>query len=407
MLKLIRGITAEISGTGENAIYVDDAVSRLEKLCAERPGSVSLIYMDPPFMTGKKFEIKAMVGKDEWKSGKGTLVLPAYSDTLKTEDYLALMRRVLCLSKQLLAPDGLIVIHVDYRANAYIRLMADEIFGEDRFINEIIWAYESGGRSKYNFARKHDVILLYAASDAPDLHIDDVAEVQRGERKIHMARGVDEDGRTYRHMTVGGKTYRYYDDEPVPPSDVWTDVSHLQQRDPQRTGFETQKPLKLLERIVKCASREGDTVLDPFFGSGTSLEAAADYSRRFIGIDSNPLCSELARARAGENACIIRPENDGAPLCEAERVEGITFASVYLEAFQIEEGLLPFEAGGLDAVNGWAVGTVKNGVFYEIASETRSRKEPALKGEIRVPINETGLCLRISDVLGRRFFYEL
>ena len=300
MLEIISGIRGEVNGSGENALYVDDAVERLEKLCLENPGSVSLIYMDPPFLTGKRFEIKALVGQKEWKSGKSSLTLPSYSDSMTKDEYAAMMRRVLALCKQLLTDDGLIFIHVDYRANALVRLIADEIFGESRFLNEIIWVYETGGRSRRVFSRKHDVILLYAAGDEPDLHIEDVADIQRGDKKNHLARGVDEDGRTYRYFKSGDKTYRYYDDERVPPSDVWTDVSHLQQKDPQRTGFETQKPLKLLERIVGCASRQGDTVLDPFCGSGSTGVAAMLEGMRFVGMDSEPDYVEIARRRIGE-----------------------------------------------------------------------------------------------------------
>ena len=258
----LRGITAEIThGPGDSLLFIEDAVSGLEKLCTLMPGDVSLIYMDPPFRTGKQFERKARRGAADWEKGKHSISLPAYSDKLDREEYLSLLRRVLLCAKELLTEDGLIFIHVDYREHAHVRLLSDEIFGEDNFINEIIWAYESGGRSKNFFSRKHDIILLYAKSDQYDLHLDDVAELLAGDKKNHMARGIDEDGRTYRYIRSGGKTYRYYDDETVPPSDVWTDISHLQQKDPQRTGYATQKPLKLMERIVKCASRKGDTVL--------------------------------------------------------------------------------------------------------------------------------------------------
>ena len=105
----------------------------------------------------------------------------------------------------------------------------------------------------------------------------------------------------------------YYDDDPVPPTDVWDDVSHLQQRDPQRTGYDTQKPLALLSRIVRCASREGELVFDPFAGSGTTLEAAAREGRRFLGVDMCPLVPNILRRRL-----------EGAPwelLCEAEMAE--------------------------------------------------------------------------------------
>ena len=112
-----------------------------------------------------------------------------------------------------------------------------------------------------------------------------------------MRRHVDPDGRVYRSIRSGGRVYTYYDDDPVPPTDVWDDVSHLQQRDPQRTGYDTQKPLALLERIVRCASREGELVFDPFAGSGTTLEAACRLGRRFLGVDKCPLVPNILRRR--------------------------------------------------------------------------------------------------------------
>lgn len=153
-------------------------------------------------------------------------------------------------------------------------LLCDEIFGEDMFLNEIVWSYESGGRAKKYFSRKHDTILLYARSK--DYHFDlrRVPLVRAEHRKNQMRRCVDENGRSYSQITTGGKVYRYYDDAPVYPGDVWSDISHLQQKDPERTGYPTQKPLKLLERLLLPVVREGDMVADLCCGSGTAMEAA-------------------------------------------------------------------------------------------------------------------------------------
>ena len=326
MAELLRGIHAEVTpGDGDNCLYIDDAAERTEALSRIMPGSVSLIYMDPPFRTGKRFEARLKIAPES-KRPDSEISMPAYSDSLPRAEYLGLLRRVLTASRLLMTDDGLVFVHVDYREHAHIRLLMDEIFGEENFINEIIWAYESGGRSKSFFSRKHDILLLYARTKDYDLHIVDAAALLAGERKNHMAHGVDEDGRSYRYIKSGGKTYRYYDDEPVPPTDVWTDISHLQQRDPQRTGYETQKPLKLMERIVKCASRPGDMVLDPFCGSGTTLEAACVHGRHFIGIDSNPAVTEYVRRRTAESGVhIYCPESEGEASVEIERVAGITF----------------------------------------------------------------------------------
>ncbi|MBQ9409242.1 MAG: site-specific DNA-methyltransferase [Clostridia bacterium] len=409
MPELLHHIYCEIMrGEGESRLYIDDAAERMEKLCAIMPGSVSLIYMDPPFRTGKEFEIKLRRPTGGQRSGEAEISLPAYSNKLTRKEYFALMRRVLEASKKLLTGDGMLFLHVDYREHANLRLLADEIFGEENLINEIIWAYESGGRSKNFFARKHDIILLYAATKEYDLHIEDAAALMAGDKKNHMARGVDEDGRSYRYITSGGKTYRYYDDEPVPPSDVWTDISHLQQRDPQRTGYETQKPLKLLDRIVKCASRPGDTVLDPFCGSGTTLEAAYLNGRQFIGIDLNPAVVEFVRKRTlGSGAKLYFSESEGAPSISVERVPGITFEAVYLTDVQLDglpEGL---EISGIDDIDSWAVGTVSDGVFTCLDEEVRTAKNPILKGELHMEMYQSALAVRISDILGRSYFFSL
>ena len=409
MAELLRGIHAEVTpGDGENVLYIDDAAGRTEALSRIMPGSVSLVYMDPPFRTGKKFEarLKAAPSGDGEKDAQ--VRVAAYSDNLPRGEYLQLLGRTLEASKLLLTDDGLVFVHVDYREHAHIRLLMDEIFGEEHFLNEIIWAYESGGRSKNFFSRKHDVILLYAKTKDYDLHIEDAAVLLAGDKKNHMARAVDEDGRSYRSIRSGGKVYRYYDDEPVPPSDVWTDISHLQQRDPQRTGYETQKPLKLLERIVKCASRPGDLVLDPFCGSGTTLEAAFKNGRRFIGIDINPAVTEYVRRRtAGSCVKIYCPESAGEASVAFERVPGITFETVYLTSAHIAGLPEQLRADGIEAVSSWAVGSEKNGVFYALSEEIRSGKEFSLKGELRVPMYTENLTLRLSDLLGRSYFFRL
>ena len=408
MFAALNGIRGETRpGQGSGLMLVGDAAEETRRLALEKPGSVSLVYMDPPFGTGQQFTARLRVGEKQWKTGHGSLTVPSYQDALDEKSYLELMRRVLEASKTLLTEDGLIFIHLDWRMNAQVRLLADDIFGGKNFINEIVWVYETGGRSKRFFSRKHDVILLYAKGPEYDLHIEDVASPRLGGPSNHMKKHVDEDGRVYRTITSGGKVYKYYDDEPVPPSDVWTDVSHLQQKDPQRQGYDTQKPLALLERIIKCASRPGDTVLDPFSGSGTALEAARRLGRDFIGIDLNPMCAEYARRRAPGQLSVFYPPRASGALLSAQAVPGITSRAVYLNEFVPEEGLPPEAMGGFDAVDSWAVGTVKEGVFHVLDEEIRSFRTPAICGELHAPMDGSLLAVRVSDVLGRRSFFLL
>ena len=192
-----------------------------------------------------------------------------------------MMKQTLLLSRELLKKEGTLFLHIDSRMYAHLRLLMDEVFGESNFLNEIIWSYQTGGRARSYFPRKHDVILFYARSRSYYFNLKAVPVARNESRSNHMRRAVDENGRSYRLIMSGGKEYRYYDDEPAYPGDVWDDISHLQQKDPQRTGYETQKPLKLLERIVSCSSQEGDLICDLFAGSGTSAVAAAGLNRRF------------------------------------------------------------------------------------------------------------------------------
>ena len=262
-----------------------DAAARLEALLPEYEGKIKLVYMDPPFMTGDRFYMRVRVGAEEWRKGKGSMAIETFSDRMTREAYLDMLRGVLTLCRRLLSDDGMIFVHIDYRAHPHVRLLMDELFGEENLLNEIVWVYQSGGRSVRHFSRKHDIILFYSKTRNYDFNIDAVKTVPTQPRDNHMRRHVDPDGRVYRSVRVNGRVYTYYDDEPVAPTDVWQDLSHLQQRDPERTGYDVQKPLALLERIVRCASRPGDWVLDPFAGSGTTLEAAKRLGRNFIGIE--------------------------------------------------------------------------------------------------------------------------
>ncbi len=259
----------------ERVIHADAQVA-LERM--KREGvRVQLCAIDPPYLTGKDFG--------------------AYDDRAAPQDYYAMMRGILQGIYDVLDARGSLFVHIDERTHARLRLMLDEIFGEENFRNEIVWAYSSGGRATTHFSRKHDIILYYVKSE--DAYFDHMADAQprKDARRNHMKKQVDADGRVYYSIRSAGKEYRYYEDERVPLSDVWDDIPHLQQRDPERTGYPTQKPLRLLERIVKCASREGDVVLDCFAGSGTALAAAKGLGRGYIGVDASEAAMEVMKKR--------------------------------------------------------------------------------------------------------------
>lgn len=403
-------VTHEIQrGQGAGGLfYREDVRTLLPRLLKEYAGKVQLIYLDPPFQTGHTFSMRVRVGEKEWKSGNGTLNQSAYDDSMSGEKYLEMMRQVLTQCKKLLSETGVIYLHIDYRMHAHLRLMMDEIFGESNLLNEIIWTYQTGGRARRYFSRKHDIILFYRRSPRYYFNIEAVPINRVETRRNHMKKHVDPDGRVYRSIRSGGKIYTYYDDEPAYPGDVWDDVSHLQQKDPQRTGYDTQKPLKLLERIILSSSRPGDLVMDFFSGSGTSLEAAMLSGRRFVGGDVGAFSLQTVRRRlVGCPVEYFAPACPGQPAVSAEMYSGIAYYEISLTGYVMEGGVCARNFSGLDAVDGWSAGYLRGGEFLSLAHEMRSKQVPALKGRLEIPVLSGEPCIRVSDVMGRYFYYVI
>lgn len=400
----------EIHGAGgRSGVLLARAMPDCAKeLVRDFGGTLQMIYIDPPFNTGKRFDMRMRVGERGYRTGKPTIRLDAYNDRWDEDAYLAMMRTALETAHALLCEEGTLFLHIDSRMHAPLRLMLDEIFGRDHFLNEIIWAYQTGGRALEHFSRKHDIILFYKKSRHYFFDIRQVPVPRAENRQNHMKRCVDADGRTYRTIRSGGKEYRYYDDEPAYPGDVWDDVSHLQQKDPQRTGYDTQKPLKLLERIVRCASRPGDFVGDLFFGSGTTLACCAREGRRFLGVDASPRAHAVARKRLlGYDMEINAPVAQTPALAQAQCYPAIGFSTVALHEFEPQGVPAGLSLAPLDAVDQWSVGVVREGAFHVCASEARSKVTPALTGELELPMVDGQRAIEIIDIWGARRFYRL
>ena len=278
------------SSGGDGSFILAKAEDVLSSLLAQYEGSVRLIYLDPPFRTGESFKMK--IGK-----GKQAQTVVLYEDTLDEESYLAWLKTILIGCHKLLDARGSIYLHLDYRMSHKARMLLDEIFGEANFMNEIIWAYRSGGRATRCYPRKHDTILFYRKSKKVLFNIAAVGMPRGPERRNHMKRFIDEDGRIGFSIRSNGKTYTYYEDSLIYPSDVWSDIEHLQQKDRERTGFLTQKPEALLKRIIAASSEPGDLVVDLFSGSGTTAAAATKLNRRFLAVDQSPVACALLRRR--------------------------------------------------------------------------------------------------------------
>lgn len=271
-----------------NLIYCGD---NLKVLRGFPEKSVDLIYGDPPFFSNKNYEIilgngaEMKVYEDRWKGGINV--------------YIEWMQERLWQCYRVLKDTGSIYLHCDWHASHRLRIVLDEIFGEDNFQNEIIWFYSVGGKSKRRFARKHDNIFFYSKSKHWVFRHEDVATVPRktGSKSFGGKIGVDELGRRYQDKrTKSGKYYRYYLDVGKIPEDVW-EIQSIQSQSKERLGYPTQKPEALLERIIKASSNPGDIVLDPFCGCGTTLVVAHRRDRKWIGIDVSPIACKAMQGR--------------------------------------------------------------------------------------------------------------
>jgi site-specific DNA-methyltransferase (adenine-specific) len=269
---------------GEASVGAVIEADNLEVLAALPDGCVDLAYADPPFAAGGTRRLVSIrTGRgDRTRTGfRGrTVAWEAvaerwFEDDLPLDAHLAALEKRLREVHRVLADHGSLYLHVDWRTAHHVRLLLDEVFGPERFLNELVWAYDYGGRSRDRWPRKHDTILWYAKGPTWIFERDAI------DRIPYLAPGLVGPEKAAR-----GKL----------PTDVWW-MTIVPPGSAERTGYPTQKPVRLLERIVAASSRPGDLVLDPFAGSGTTGVAAARLGRRWVLVDRNPVAVAISRAR--------------------------------------------------------------------------------------------------------------
>ena len=278
--------------------------------------SVDLIYLDPPFNSNANYA--APIGskaagaefKDTWTLDD---VDNAWLDLIETKypalnrvihaamtnsdkSYLIYMAARLLEMKRILKDTGSIYLHCDPTMSHYLKLVMDAVFGKANFRNEVVWCYQIGARSKKQFGRKHDAILFYSKSKN---YVFDSDAVRIERQKTHMKVETDSEGRTWqvKKDAKSGKVYRYPADLGVLCPDWWVGIQQLNRNQKERTGYPTQKPLALLDRIIKASSNKGDVVFDPFCGCATTLVTADRLQRDWIGIDISEKAAELVVER--------------------------------------------------------------------------------------------------------------
>ena len=298
--------------------------------------TVELIATDPPFNKGRDFHATPdslaagskfqdrwswaddVEGEwvdqitDDWPRVMSVInaARESYGDDMGA--FLCFMGVRLLEMRRLLRPYGSIYLHCDPTASHYLKQLMDAVFGKRNFQNEIIWAYSVGGKSKKRWARKHDIILFYSKTPKFNFYGDAVKIVMKsGKESFGGKLETDEDGRQYRLVygtkNAKGETkyYKYYLDDGKIPEDWWTDINSLQSGVDERTGYPTQKPLSLYERIIKASSNEGDVVLDPFAGCATTSIAAEKLGRQWVGMDIWDGAYEVVIQRLNDNRQLL------------------------------------------------------------------------------------------------------
>lgn len=374
-------------------------------------GKLKLIYLDPPFFS--KADYDAVV-----KAGDENIRHKAYGDKWEKGfgEYLKMLTARLYLMKDLLADDGLLWLHLDWHAVHYAKVILDEIFGEKNFVNEIIWHYKSGGTGKRHFSRKHDTILVYSKT---------------GKYKFYPLQEKSYNRQFKPYRFKGVKEYK--DDlgwyTMVNMKDVWS-IDMVGRTSGERTGYATQKPEQLIERIVESCTREGDLCADFFCGSGTLPAVADRMGRRFIACDAGALAiestiSRLAKQEAAFRVYTLSPQRKSNINVRVDwRLEELALSEKKLLRISLvslkERGLTKLvedkaketvkrvmEEDSLQMIAGWSVDFhYRDGVHRPDVFFVRNKSE--LETECtHILADEGSICIKITDIFGNTVFERI
>jgi DNA modification methylase len=270
-------LTSPAGPAAPNSIHCGDCLAVLGGF---PDACIDLAYIDPPFNSSRDHARQGRTAPERHRFGDRFADAPAY---------ISYMRPRVEQLHRVLRPTGSFYYHCDWHASHHIRLLLDEVFGAERFLNEIIWRYRTGGGAANCFARKHDTLFLYTRGPAYTFNpLKEKAYTRSRSRRPGL-------------INYGGGAAEFFEDAAgvynlVSMSDVW-DIPYINSQAKERLGYPTQKPLALLERVVAASSQPGDIVLDAFCGCGTTLAAAARLGRCWIGIDISQGACRLSRQR--------------------------------------------------------------------------------------------------------------
>ncbi|MBM74255.1 MAG: hypothetical protein CMK59_02540 [Proteobacteria bacterium] len=384
-----------IGGRRKNIVYLADNWQALSNLCFEFKGVFQLIYIDPPFDSQSNYKMKISMRTADPKHSVLSTKMLQYTDRWDVSTYCQYLYERLIVARELLNDTGVLALHCDGHRAHQIRQILDEVFGPEHFVNELIWAYKSGGASSKHFSRKHDNIYLYAKTDQYRLNIP--------KQKSYVQRS-------------GNKKVTYHTDEQgtytlVQARDVWNDIGMLSTAQGIRSGYPTEKPRALLKRIIEATTQENDWVLDFFLGSGTTVVEAMSLNRCFVGVDKNPMaidvCTRRLLADEPGSSVEIRYLN---PLDLKEGFEWwILDGWLYVDAFLPEDLLSAFNLEKKDfteegAKYHWLQLVSRIAIDWDYSesifkSQTLDLpKKGLVKGRYRVPEKYGRIEVRLTDI---------
>jgi DNA modification methylase len=377
-----------------NRLIHGENLGVMDRLIKDSPGAFQMIYLDPPFATGMDFLYSTDTGS------KGRVKAKAYKDKWRKGEYLTMMYERLWRVHQLLAEEGSIYLHVDYRAASALRFILDEIFGPENFVNEIIWFYKTGGLpEKLGFGRKHDTILFYA-------------------KNAKKAIWNPQKEKSYLAHKYGFSNIQIFEDKGgqytmVNCRDVF-DVAALRGNQQERVNYPTQKPETLLKRMIEASTEVGGLVGDFFCGSGTTLASAEQLGRRWVGCDKGHWAIQTTRKRIlglEKVADFVLEGEDANKVDQSIEVELKKTSRKWV--FELKNIAPPrdqqeTEHSGMDLLDEWSLDWKSDSLeapFFPCWSARRSRKEPELslqsppltlhKSQLK------SLRVKVVDVYGR------
>jgi DNA modification methylase len=371
----------------ENQLILGDNLQVMSALIPEFKGKLNLVYADPPFFTNKRYPMRIGRGEDsrkpnEWQLAEG---YPDHWTDLDT--YLDMLYPRLKLMYELLAPTGTLYLHLDWHASAYARLILDELFGAERLLNEIVWVYHGPSPIRSAFNRKHDTILVYTRSESYTFNVDAVRQPY-DPVTIKTFASSPRAGFGKVPNLKRGKV----------PEDWWyfPVVARLHN---ERSGYPTQKPEALLQRIILASSNPGDLVADFFCGSGTTAAVTARYGRRFIASDISFRAVHTTRARLVAQR---------APVFTIRQIKGIKspgFDDDLAKSLnlKLENGAVILETQALEALDYWEIDPAWDGQLFRSASQAvRPRRKQLISNRLDLPPRDKNqpINVRVVDIHG-------